>query len=91
MHIITIAAAAYAGKTHALQTIAALTGRKVMRPYDFSKLLDLMDAGVAHISLDTETYVDDVEPLLYQRIQKLAKTFGSNYRIYVGIASNPAE
>lgn len=87
MHIITITGPVYAGKTHALKAVAALTGRKVMNAYNFNKLLDLMDAGVAHISLDTETYVDEVEPKLYKRIQALAKTMSDDYRIYVAIAA----
>lgn len=67
----------------ALTILANNHHKQIMTGADFTNLLRLIDLEAAHISLGLVTFITDVPPALYKRLQALAKTFGDDYIVYV--------
>lgn len=83
MRILTINGAAGSGRSSALQILADNAKRPVYSAQEFADLLRLANKGGSIIQLETETFVDEVSPMLMKQIKQLEKQYDNDYVIVV--------
>ena len=81
MHIVKITGAQGAGKSEALGHLAELHQSTVITGAQLMAALALLNTRTSALALNT--FVDDVQPEMLPRINKLAKMYPATYRIYL--------
>ena len=81
MHIVKITGAQGAGKSEALAYLADLHSTVAITGTQLMAALPLLMSKTSALALNT--FVDDVQPEMLPRINKLAKMYPATYRIYL--------
>ena len=81
MHIIKITGAQGAGKSEALTHLAELHNTVVITGAQLMAALPLLTSRTSALALNT--FVDDVQPEMLVKVNRIAKLYDNTYRIYL--------
>ena len=81
MHIIKITGNTGAGKSEALAHLAELHNTVVITGAQLMAALPLLTSRTSALALNT--FVDDVQPEMLVKVNRIAKLYDNTYRVYL--------
>lgn len=79
MRIVNISGLPGSGKSTALHQLAQVAGRPVISGTELEFLFNMVKRGSSQITLETETFVDEVTPRQRKMINKFAEENSAKY------------
>ena len=87
MRILKITGASGTGKSSTLRLLAKDAKRPITTGSQFCMLIDMQSRGVMDVSVNLETFVDDVTVAEAKKIEDFAKTYPSSDYVLVMVIS----